>query len=89
MAIHKSAKADSSAKMDCHALPSGKARNDGKRALGKVDSRENVQNVSEQQNDSKNCGGAVGALQKLGKVSDLSGRAFHNFCNTAALLTQS
>ena len=28
VAIHKSAKADSSAKMDCHALPSDKARND-------------------------------------------------------------
>ena len=54
-----------------------------------LDSRENVQNVSEQQNDSKNCGGAVGALQKLGKVSDLSVRAFHKNANTAALLTQS
>ncbi|MDL0081251.1 hypothetical protein NYG90_00905 [Helicobacter sp. XJK30-2] len=41
------------------------------------------------QYDSKNCGGAVGALRFLGKVSDLSGRAFHKNRNTAALLTQS
>ena len=46
-----------------------------KRALfEKVDSREN---------DSKDCGGAVGALQTLGKVSDLGGRAFHKTRDTA------
>ena len=41
------------------------------------------------QHDSKICGGAVGALRFLGKVSDLSGRAFHKNRNTAALPTQS
>ena len=74
MAIHKSAKVDSSAKMDCHALPSGKARND--------------RNKHTSPNDSKICGGAVGALAFLGKVSELGVRAFVIRRNTAALLTQ-
>ena len=76
MAIHKSAKADSSAKMDCHALPSDKARNDKKRALGKVDSRENVQKVSEQQNDSKNCGIASLVLRDFWGRSYLGGNDY-------------
>lgn len=38
--------------------------------------------------DSKICGGAVGALWILGKVSELGVRAFHKIHNTAALLAQ-
>ena len=78
--------------MDRHALQS-KARDDRKKA----DSRDchdfasaksrNDRNLFFQQ-DSRSCGGAVGALQTLGKVSDLVGRAFHKVCNTAALPTQ-
>ncbi|ETD27930.1 ATP-binding cassette domain-containing protein [Helicobacter canis] len=49
VAIHKSTQVDSSAKMDCHALPSDKARNDRKNSpCEKVDSRileSNAQNV--------------------------------------------
>ncbi len=59
--------------MDRHDFASAKSRND--------------RNLFFQQ-DSRSCGGAVGALQTLGKVSDLGGRAFHKVCNTAALLTQ-
>ena len=50
-AIHKSAKADSSAKMDCHALPSGKARNDRNLSDLAQDSKilnKNAQNVFSQ-----------------------------------------
>ncbi|ETD27893.1 HAD-IB family hydrolase [Helicobacter canis] len=50
-AIHKSAKADSSAKMDCHALPSGKTRNDRNLSDLAQDSRifnKNAQNVFSQ-----------------------------------------
>ena len=62
--------------VDCHALPSGKARNDKKRALGKVDSRENVQKVSEQQNDSKNCGIASLVLRDFWGRSYLGGNDY-------------
>ena len=67
--------------MDCHAANA--ARNDGVRALcEKVDSR--IKLVLGL-NDSKHCGGAVRALQKLGKVSDLSGRAFHKTSEALAV----
>ncbi|STO96220.1 hypothetical protein [Helicobacter canis] len=66
-------KVDSSVFMDCHDFASAKSRND--------------RNLFFQQ-DSRSCGGAVGALQTLGKVSDLGDRAFHKVCNTAALPTQ-
>lgn len=59
--------------MDCHATASAVSRDDG--------------NLFFQQ-DSRSCGGAVVALQTLGKVSDLVDRAFHKVCNTAALLAQ-
>ena len=60
VAIHKGAKVDSSAKMDCHAAATAASRNDRKNAasenavsLEKVDSRENAKNVSKQPKDSK------------------------------------
>ena len=66
-AIHKGAKAESSAKMDCHALPSGKTRNDKRHALVKVDSSPN---------DSKICGGALRVLGQFGGGSYLSGNDY-------------
>ncbi|MBR2494945.1 hypothetical protein [Helicobacter sp.] len=56
-----------------------KKQNRQKSALGKVDPSPN---------DSKNCGGAVGALRLMVKVSELGVRAFPKNANTAALLTQ-
>ncbi|WP_299326463.1 hypothetical protein [uncultured Helicobacter sp.] len=55
----------------------------------KVDSRIFTQATQPAHHDSKNCGGAVGALRFLGKVSELGVRAFHKNRNTAALPTQS
>ena len=54
-----------------------------------VDSRIFTQTAQPAHHDSKNCGGAVGALRFLGKVSELGVRAFHKNRNTATLPTQS
>ncbi|STO97585.1 hypothetical protein [Helicobacter canis] len=84
-------KADSS--MDCHAIATALARNDSKNATKqkvdkKADSRIFTQATQPAHHDSRICGGAVGALRFLGKVSELGVRAFHKNRNTAALPTQ-
>ena len=55
----------------------------------KADSSLFTQAAQPAHHDSKNCGGAVGALRFLGKVSELGVRAFHKNRNTATLPTQS
>ena len=77
-AIHKTTaqKVDSSAKMDCHALPSDKARNDDKTSSlshcetsagsrGNPNS-DNAQNLNEQAKDSRICNNAQNVAKQLG-----------------------